>query len=64
VCLEEVKKGEGEQLAVVTKCGHFFHRVCLVRWVNGSGMATGNRCPFCSSVLCEPRERMHASELV
>ncbi|KAJ4990825.1 hypothetical protein SVAN01_03614 [Stagonosporopsis vannaccii] len=47
--------------AVVTKCGHVFHELCLDQWVNDSAMKASNTCPSCRTVLCKPRERHHAS---
>jgi hypothetical protein len=46
---------------VLTKCKHFFHKDCLDKWVNKSAMKTSNTCPTCRTVLCKPRERLHAS---
>lgn len=63
VCLIEfdgTKEAEDE-LPVLTECGHFFHKVCLDKWVNDSAMKASNTCPSCRTVLCEPRERLHAS---
>lgn len=63
VCLIEFDGTEEaeDELPVLTECGHFFHKVCLDKWVNDSAMKASNTCPSCRKVLCEPRERLHAS---
>jgi hypothetical protein len=54
---------ESADETVVTKCGHFFHRVCLDTWVNDSGMKTSNSCPSCREELSQGRERKHVSQI-
>ncbi|KAJ8117566.1 hypothetical protein OPT61_g1277 [Boeremia exigua] len=63
ICMAAISGSIQDQaeLAVTTKCGHAFHKLCLDRWVNESGMKTSNTCPLCRTVLCKPRERVHAS---
>lgn len=63
ICVTEFEGQEdiGGNPPVLTKCEHFFHRDCLDKWVNESAMKTSNTCPECRTVLCEPRERLHAS---
>lgn len=61
VCMTEI--GPDREQAVVTKCGHLYHEPCLDDWVNKSAMKTSNMCPTCRTVLCKPRERLHASLL-
>lgn len=53
-------KKDQDQHAVLTKCGHTFHELCLDTWINDSGMKASNTCSVCRTVLCEPRERAHA----
>ncbi|KAF9699940.1 hypothetical protein EKO04_001954 [Ascochyta lentis] len=63
VCITEIdsnERGEDEQ-PVLTKCGHVFHKLCLDKWINDSGMKTSNTCPSCRAILCKPRRRLHAS---
>jgi len=64
VCLNEIEARSVEHPAVVTMCKHFFHKKCLTAWVNESGMTTSNTCPTCRVVLCEPRQRIHVSQLI
>ncbi|KAF1355756.1 hypothetical protein EJ07DRAFT_158092 [Lizonia empirigonia] len=63
VCIAKVDGTEQDQdeQPVLTKCGHLFHRVCLDNWVNDSAMKASNTCPSCRTVLCNPRQRAHAS---
>ncbi|KAH6642110.1 hypothetical protein C7974DRAFT_408692 [Boeremia exigua] len=61
VCMTEVKVRNRDEKYVQTKCGHIFHQLCLDTWVNDSGMKASNTCPSCRTVLCMPRERLHAS---
>ncbi|KAL0446950.1 UNVERIFIED_CONTAM: putative E3 ubiquitin-protein ligase XERICO [Sesamum latifolium] len=48
VCL--CKIDEGDEVREL-RCGHFFHRVCLDRWM-GCGQGT---CPLCRSNLKPPK---------
>ncbi|KAF2851407.1 hypothetical protein T440DRAFT_62928 [Plenodomus tracheiphilus IPT5] len=59
VCL--VDAVDAEEGPVRTKCGHFFHSVCLDAWVNESGQRTANTCPTCREELCHARPRVHVS---
>lgn len=63
VCMTETNTAVQDQdsQAVETQCGHVFHKLCLDKWVNESGMKASNTCPSCRTVLCSPRERLHAS---
>jgi hypothetical protein len=55
ICMGSVGVEEGD--AVVTKCTHFFHQVCLNEWVNLSCMDASNACPTCRAEMCRVRER-------
>lgn len=63
VCIDKVDGAEQDkdEQPVLTKCGHLFHQVCLDNWVNDSAMKASNTCPSCRTVLCNPRQRAHAS---
>jgi hypothetical protein len=55
--------GEEDNEIVVTKCGHFFHQVCLDGWVNDPGMEASNTCPSCRTKLCDRRQRRQVSSI-
>ena len=57
-------KGSKPEDLVITRCRalHPFHRECLDYWVNGAAMDDSNTCPNDRDRLCEPRDRIHASE--
>lgn len=55
VCLEDL--GEAAAGAVMTKCGHAFHRTCLVIMVN-KVTDTANLCPQCRIQICPRRIRV------
>lgn len=64
ICAEAVEQtGEDDLAAVVTACGHHFHKGCLDHWVNESGMRTANLCPTCRAEMCKGRPRVLASML-
>lgn len=44
ICLEEYIAGTS--VVCTLPCSHFFHRVCLQRWLN-----PGKTCPYCRSTL-------------
>ena len=46
ICLEDVPIGTKP-----TKCGHVFHRQCMIEWKK---QANGHTCPMCRVVLCKP----------
>lgn len=43
ICTEDMIDGS---LPVITKCNHVFHKVCLERWIDQSGI---KQCPICRS---------------
>lgn len=45
ICMENALRGEG---AVVTNCGHRFHRSCIDKWVIES---RGRSCPYCRTII-------------
>ncbi|PKA48771.1 RING-H2 finger protein ATL7 [Apostasia shenzhenica] len=47
ICLEEFAGG-GEELRVLPRCGHFFHRECVDPWFEKS-----LRCPMCRTSVIE-----------
>ncbi|KAG9191281.1 ribosomal protein L22e [Alternaria panax] len=64
VCMADVdKSNKDEKHPVLTKCNHYFHEVCLDKWVNDSGMGGANACPSCRAEICQARARVPVSEL-
>lgn len=49
-------ESELESEALVTGCGHFYHRKCLALWL-GTANAQG-KCPFCRTDLSKGSEKM------
>lgn len=48
-----------------TKCGHVFHCVCILGWLQGPGTAN-RKCPVCRNVLfeVEPSSHPHSAALL
>jgi hypothetical protein len=64
VCMAEVNKdNKDEEQPVITKCAHYFHKVCLDSWVNESGMNGANACPQCRTEMCQARARRPVSQI-
>jgi hypothetical protein len=64
VCMADIdKNNKDEEQPVITKCCHYFHQVCLDKWVNDSGMNGANACPSCRAEMCQARARVPVSEL-
>jgi hypothetical protein len=64
ICASDIKTDDPTETDVLTKCGHYFHHVCLNTWINRSALPNSNTCPSCRTELCRRRGRAHMSERV
>ena len=53
ICLEKVR--EGERCRVLPRCGHFFHRSCVDRWI-----VVAPACPICRTGVREDDGQVRA----
>ncbi|KAL5118786.1 hypothetical protein ACEQ8H_003289 [Pleosporales sp. CAS-2024a] len=61
ICVEEyLSNDDGTRCVKLDTCGHYFHDICLGKWLNCTAAAS-NLCPECRSQIC-PKRRAARSE--
>lgn len=49
ICIESLAASIQQEVSL-TKCGHVFHRICIVGWCRAKG-GSGAHCPICRTVV-------------